>query len=200
MPLCPLEGTRAAGEGPMLGETGVDLAIEQPKVIKNAVRAAFFCSGVLAASYLVLPRYVSFPDDLLGALALTLRADLFVFLWVVIGVRMVSRVRFVSAADNRGSAFSRPSPQIAVPLAFLQNTLEQTVIAVGAHLALATLLTGPLLALIPAAVLLFAVGRVTFLMGYPQGAGARAFGMVTTVLPTLAGYGLAIVLMIGRLL
>ena len=182
------------------GETGVDLAVEQPKIIKSAIRASFFCTGVLAASYLVLPRYVSFPDDLIGALTLALRADLFIFLWVVIGVRMVSRVRFVSAADNRGSAFSRPSAQIALPLAFLQNTLEQAVIAAGAHLALATLITGNLLAVIPAAVLLFAIGRVAFLIGYPHGAGARAFGMVTTVLPTLAGYALAIILMVGRLL
>src|SRR3546814_6818027 len=65
---------------------------------------------------------------------------------------MVSRGRFHSAIDNPGSAFAPPSPAIAVQVAFLQNTLEQAVAAVGAHLALATLISGPPLALIPGAV------------------------------------------------
>src|SRR3546814_10394542 len=77
-------------------------------------------------------------------------------------------------------------------VAFLQNTLEQAVAAVGAHLALATLISGPPLALIPGAVFLFAIGRITFLRGYRQGAGARAFGIVTTVIPTIGAYGWAI--------
>src|SRR3546814_5279956 len=55
---------------------------------------------------------------------------------------MVSRGRFHSAIDNPGSAFAPPSPAIAVQVAFLQNTLEQAVAAVGAHLALATLISG----------------------------------------------------------
>ena len=65
------------------------------------------------------------------------------------------------------------------------------------HLALATQLSGPPLALIIAAVLLFGIGRVAFLIGYPKGAGGRAFGMITTVLPTLAGFVLTIVLMVA---
>src|SRR3546814_18738634 len=102
---------------------------------------------------------------------------------------MVSRGRFHSAIDNPGSAFAPPSPAIAVQVAFLQNTLEQAVAAVGAHLALATLISGPPLALIPGAVFLFAIGRLTFLRGSRQGAGARAYGTVTTVIQPLGAYG-----------
>ena len=174
----------------------VDLPAEQRKVIWNALLAAIFCAAVLAAGYVLLPRYFSFPTDIEGALVLTIQADLFVFIWVAIGVRLVSRVRFYSAADNPGSAFAPPSPRIAVPIAFLQNTLEQAVIAVGAHLALATLLSGPALSLIPSAVLLFAIGRIAFLAGYRKGAGGRAFGIVVTVLPSIAGYLTAITLLV----
>ena len=70
--------------------------------------------------------------------------------------------------------------------------------AVGAHLTLATLLSGPALSLLASSVALFAVGRVTFLIGYPKGAGGRAFGMATTALPTLCAYLLAIVLIVSR--
>jgi hypothetical protein len=35
---------------------------------------------------------------------------------------------------------------------------------------------------------LFGLGRVTFLHGYPQGAGGRAFGVATTAIPTVGAY------------
>lgn len=133
-----------------------------------------------------------------GRLAFALRADIFIFLWIVLGVRLVARGQFHSAADNRGSAFAPPSPEIAAPVEFLQNSLEQSVVAVGAHLALATLLSGPALSPIPTAIVQFAAGRLTFLIGYRKGAGGRAFGMAATALPTAGGYVLAIVLMVGR--
>lgn len=177
--------------------TEVALAAEQRKVIWNSVTALIFCAVVLAGGYLVLPLYFQFPTDLSDRLAFVLQADVFVFLWIALGVRMVARGRFHSPADNRGSAFAPPSPVIAVPVAFLQNTLEQAVVAVGAHLALATLLSGPALSLIPTAVVLFAIGRLMFLIGYPKGAGGRAFGMATTAVPTAGGYVLAIALIIS---
>jgi len=125
---------------------------------------------------------------------------LFLLLWVLLGVRLVAHGRFRSLNDIRGSAFGPPSPAIAVPVAFLQNTLEQAIIAIGAHIALATLLSGASLSLIPTMVFLFAVGRLTFLRGYPQGAHGRAFGIVTTVIPSLLGYILVVALIIGNLI
>lgn len=52
-------------------------------------------------------------------------------------------------------------------------------------LALSTLLTGPALALIPTLVVLFAIGRVTFPLCYPEAAGGRAFGIAMTAIPTV---------------
>ena len=170
----------------------IDLRREQRKIVWRALASAGFCTLVFAAAYTVLPRYFSFPVDLAERLAFALQADIFIFLWVVLAVRRVSRHRFYSATDSGAAAFGAPSAEIAMRAAFLQNTLEQAVIAVGAHLALATLASGASLALIPAAVTLFAIGRLTFLLGYPHGAGARAFGMVTTTLPTIGLYGWAL--------
>ena len=175
----------------------MDLRAEQQKIIRHAVAGIIFCTLVLASGYAILPRYLEFPVRLADRLAFALRADVFVFLWILFGIRMVARGRFHSAADIKGSAFGPPSAQISVRVAFLQNTLEQAIVAIGAHLALATVLSGPALALIPTAVALFAIGRLTFLIGYPKGAGARAFGLVTTVIPTVGGYALAIGLMIA---
>jgi hypothetical protein len=165
-----------------------ELKIEQRKIIQNAIFAAVVCAIVLLLGRYTLPLYYTFPTDLTERIAFAIKASLFVLIWVVIAVRMVSRVRFLSAEDNKGSALTQPSAKIAIPRAFLQNTLEQAVIAAGAYLAFATLVSAASLSLVPSAVILFSIGRVTFLRGYPEGAGARAFGMVVTVLPTMLAY------------
>lgn len=53
--------------------------------------------------------------------------------------------------------------------------------------------------LIAGSAFLFAIGRITFLAGYPKGAGARSFGMALTVLPRLAAFILAIGVVIVRI-
>ncbi len=177
-----------------------DLKAEQRRIVIQAVLSALVCVAVLLGSYTYLPTVFAFPTDLAERLGFAMQVNVFVLLWVLLGVRLVARGRFRSLADIRGSAFGPPSPAIAVRVAFLQNTLEQAALAVGAYLALATLLSGPALSLIVGMALLFAIGRITFLRGYPQGAHGRAFGIVMTVLPTLFGYILAVGLIVANLL
>lgn len=178
----------------------MDMQAERRKIYIAALASFAFCAVFVAFCDFLLPKFFDFPVAMIDRIVFTLRADLFVLLWVMIGVRMVSSVRRNSEADIAGAAFGPPSPRIAIPVAFLQNTLEQAVLAIGTHLALATLLHGRGLALIVAAVVLFSIGRLTFYLGYPKGAGGRAFGMVTTALPTLLGFVLAIALMLRGML
>jgi hypothetical protein len=180
----------------MKPKTPDPLRVEQRRVMTRSAAAVGFCLVMLLGGYVILPRHFDFPSGVSERLVFAIRADLFVFIWVLIGVRMVARGRFRSATDIAGSAFATPSPQLALRVAFLQNTLEQAVVTVGGHLAIATLVHGPALAMIPTAVVLFGIGRVAFLIGYPKGAGGRAFGMVTTSLPTFAAYVWAITVMI----
>jgi hypothetical protein len=85
--------------------------------------ALVVCAAGLALGYAILPRWFRFPVDLPARLAFALRADLFVLLWVVLGIILVALGRGRSAADIGGAASSPPSPAIAVRVAFLQNTL-----------------------------------------------------------------------------
>ena len=166
----------------------VDLAREQRAVRRQALLAFVVCAPTLALASAGLPQLFDFPDDLTSRLAFGLRANLVIGLWVIIAVRMVAKVRFNSAEDNAGSAFSRPSARLAVPAAFLQNTLEQAFTAALAFLGLAAVGGDAALAYIVAAVMLFSLGRMTFLRGYPRGAGGRAFGIATTALPIMGAY------------
>ena len=171
-----------------VNSNGVDLAYEQHRILLGSAKAAVVCAVVMVGACYLLPRFFAPPEWLAERIAFALQADVFVLMWLVIGARMVSSGRFRSAADNRGSAFSAPSPDLAIKVAFLQNTLEQATMAVGIHLALASVLTGPALFSIPAAVALFGMGRVAFLKGYPKGAAARSFGMATTAIPTAVAF------------
>jgi len=166
----------------------VDLPLERRRIRKQGGLAFVVCTLFIGAGILWLPRWLAFPEDLTDRLAFALRANFFVFLWLVIAVGIVSTIRRHSAEDNAGSAFSRPSSRLAIPAAFLQNTLEQVFITTTAFLALATADGEAPLAYIAASIPLFAVGRATFLRGYPKGAGYRAFGMAMTALPGLGAF------------
>jgi hypothetical protein len=166
----------------------VDLPREQKRITVRAIAATLVSVIVLSAATFGLPGAIDLPSDSAARFAFVVRFDLILGLWVVFAVRQVARIRFISAEDSRGSAYAPPSDRLAVPAAFLQNTLEQAFVAVMAHLAMATV-SGPYsLAYVAGAVVLFCVGRVCFLAGYPKGAAGRAFGIVLTVIPTLGAY------------
>jgi hypothetical protein len=132
-------------------------------------------------------------------LAFALRWDFLVFLWLIACVRSVAQGRFWSSVDRDGSAHAAPSGAIAVRAAVLQNSLEQTVLVVGGHLILATVLRGPELVLIPLLVMLYLWGRIAFAVGYARSPVARAFGMALTGASVAFTYFLAASLIVmGR--
>lgn len=170
-----------------------DLKKEVQGIRTAAFKSLVLTTACFAAGYVLLPQVMVFPTTMLDALVFTLRANLFIVLWVVLAVGLVSHARRQSTADIGAAAFGVPSESIRIKTAFLQNTLEQSFVAIGVQLVFSTLFAGPLLSLVVVAVVLFSVGRVTFYRGYPRGAAARAFGMVTTVLPTLVILALTLV-------
>ena len=178
------------------------LSAEQKAIAVRSALAIVLTAAAVATAWLWLPTSV------LGAapgmatadrLAYALKADLPVFLWLGGCLRTVASIRFRSDADRPGAAYGAPSPKLAVPAAVLQNSLEQTVLAVGAHLVLATVLRGEEMVVLPVLVALYLVGRVLFALGYARGAPARAFGMALTGASTIGAFAIALVLLaLGR--
>jgi hypothetical protein len=161
----------------------VDLAREERLIrVRSTLALAIVLAG-FALGHLLLPRVFTFPEALAERLAMAAQAGAFVLLCLLVAVGMVSFGRRRSPDDIGGAAAGPPSPALAVKAAFLQNTLEQSVLACGAFFAFAAVATGAALALLPVAALLFCLGRALFWRGYPAGAGARALGMALTLLP-----------------
>jgi uncharacterized membrane protein YecN with MAPEG domain len=69
--------------------------------------------------------------------------------------------------------------------ALLQNTLEQTAIAIPVYLCWGVVASHAMLAMVAAAGILFLAGRLLFFIGYSGGAASRAFGFALTFYPTL---------------
>lgn len=173
---------------------------EQKSIVRQSALAVLLCAAVLGGGYLWLPPEfvgVTAPMALADRLAFVLKWDLLTFIWLAGSVGAVSQKRFWTPADRHGSAYSEASPALAVRRANLQNTLEQTVIASGAHLILATVLRDAELVLIPLLVLLFVVGRAAFAIGYAKSPLARAFGMAVTGAPISFAYVLAACLIVA---
>ncbi|SDA35398.1 MAPEG family protein [Sphingomonas sp. NFR15] len=130
------------------------------------------------------------PLPLADRLIVVARADLLVLVWLAATIGNVARLRFFSANDIAGSASTIGTDRVSRANAVLQNTLEQVVLAVPIHVALAVLVQSSS-ALIIALALLFAIGRFLFWIGYANGARSRAFGFALTFYPSVAGLVIA---------
>jgi hypothetical protein len=155
-------------------------------------------AAAVPAGYFLRPAIFTFPHALPERIAFAAQASVVVLLCVVVAIAMVSTARRFSPADIGGAAARPPSDKLAIYVAFLNNTVEQALIAVGLYFALATLVSGAWLSLIPVGVLLFVLGRILFLRGYAQGVEGRSLGMTLTMTPTIFGYVLVLVLLVVR--
>jgi len=141
---------------------------------------------------------VTFPEALAERLAFAARTSAVVLFCVVVAIGMVSTGRRRSPEDIGGAAAGPPSDRLAIRAAFLQNTLEQAVVAVGFYFAFATLASGAWLSVLPVSAAFFLIGRVLFLKGYAKGVEGRAWGMSLTMIPVILGYPVVFVLTVLR--
>ena len=161
------------------------LTVKQRGVLQGIIIGAAISIAVIAGAIIASPTLLS-PQATAGErLAFALRADAFIALWLAISVGLLARHRFFSPEDIDGGGLSRGTDTASILQATLQNTLEQTVLAVLTHLAWASLMPVSWLAVIPAAVVLFLCGRVLFLRGYRAGAPSRALGFALTFYPSV---------------
>lgn len=97
----------------------IDLAGEQRQIRRNAAVAALLCGAVLVGACYALTHFFLPPPSLAERIAFALHGDVFMLMWPIICAQLVSSGRYRSVADNRGAAFSPPSPRIAIDVAFL---------------------------------------------------------------------------------
>jgi uncharacterized membrane protein len=170
----------------------IDMAAEESAIRRDTSIATAMTLAGFATAFWLGPGLADLPEDVADRMAFAAMVFAVPGFVLLVAIVMVSTTRRFSAEDIGGQAAGPPSEWLAIKAAFLQNTLEQTVLAAGFYFALAAVAEGAWLALLPVAAGLFVIGRVLFYLGYPRGAQGRSLGMGLTMMPAALGYPLVL--------
>ncbi len=157
----------------------------QRRVMRNMLAALTLSVAALAWAAVAGPPFLLPPVDAASPFVWALTWDAGILVCLIVAIGNLARHRFFTPADIDGGGLTAGTERAHVFQAVLQNTLEQTVIAVLSHLFWAAVMPFGAQAALPVAAALFVVGRICFAAGYAGGAGARAFGFALTFYPTV---------------
>ena len=151
---------------------------------------------LLTLAILMLPVVLTPQQGDLAALTHALNWDVLLVVCLAVNIGLLARHRFFTSEDIDGGDLSKGTSQAQVLRAALQNTLEQTVLGLAAHIIWAAAMPQSWQAAVSAAAMLFFVGRILFWRGYTRGAPARALGFALTFYPSVV----MLLRMLGRLI
>lgn len=156
---------------------------------KGVARGAGLAGAITLVSILGVlawqPDFLTPRDTMTARLSFALKADLAILVLFVISIGRLAKHRFHEPADIDGGGMTVGTQRARSLQAMLQNTLEQTVLAIALHLLWAVIAPLSWLAAIPVAVVLFVAGRIMFFRGYESGAPSRALGFGLTFYPNV---------------
>jgi hypothetical protein len=160
------------------------LTDEHRGVIRNVSLIVIACTAALTWGASLLPLTVLPADEAGARLAWAVQWALLPAACLFVMIFRMAMHRFYTPEDTPGSGLSVATPEARIRQAVLQNTLEQTVLAVIVYCAWATVMPYAWLRTIAVAAILFVAGRIVFTIGYPRGGPGRAPGFALTSYPT----------------
>ena len=161
------------------------LSDKQRGVRKGIVAGGAATLVCIIGSLLFGPELLSAGSTTADRIAFALKADVLIALWLGVSIGNLARHRFFTPEDIDGGGLTTGTERAKELQATLQNTLEQSVLAVLAHLIWIVATPAAWAVTVPVAVLLFIVGRILFVKGYGGGAPSRALGFALTFYPTM---------------
>src|SRR3954470_12311394 len=109
------------------------LTIKQRGVLIGMSTGATITVVLVAAAILANPVHLSLETSLGDRIAFALKADAVIALWLAVSVGLLARHRFFTPDDIDGGGLTSGTKKANILQATLQNTLEQTVLAVLVH-------------------------------------------------------------------
>jgi hypothetical protein len=164
---------------------GLSLDKTQHGVARGMGLALLTAIAVFAFSATYLSRVWSVGSDLASRVTLASWALLLPASTLFVCIARLAKHRFVTPDDIHGSALTSGTDKAKLLQALLQNTLEQSCLAVPVYIAISIVVPASLLSVVPAAAAMFLVGRLFFFTGYAKGAPSRAYGFALTFYPTV---------------
>jgi hypothetical protein len=161
------------------------LSEKQRGVLKGVLTALTISICAIVGSIVVGPEILSVESSVAERIAFAFKTDIFLAAWLGLSIALLARHRFFTPEDIDGGGLTRGTTKASILQVTLQNTLEQTVLAVLAHAAWAVVMPVEWISTVPVAALMFVVGRVLFMKGYEGGAPSRALGFALTFYPSV---------------
>ncbi len=159
---------------------------EKQRGVLGGMAAAFVAGAVcLVAAVVWAPTWLLPGGAFPATLAWSMQWDVAVVFCLALSIGLLAKHRFFTPDDIDGSGLTAGTSKAHVLQSVLQNTLEQSVLAIGIHSAWAVVMPVSWQAAVPVAALLFVIGRILFWKSYARGAAARSFGFALTFYPTL---------------
>lgn len=158
---------------------------EQRGVRRGMLAGLVVSIVVIAIGKFVYPASVPDSDGIPDRIACYLPWLALMGVPLVIGISYLASYRFFHPEAIGGG--DSPDPAYHNARNYLQNTLEQTVLAVMVHVALLATVPYDWLNVVPVMVLWWVFARIVFRLTYARGAAARAFGFSATYYPTALG-------------
>jgi MAPEG family protein len=164
---------------------------DQRKVVAGAIAAVVFSLVFFEVALRLTNIELTPPGGIETSwrLEYALKCEVFAALCLLAGIGAIANRRFFIPEAIAGG----PSSSIEIEQRYVQNTLEQLVLAIVAHLALVLVVPDDSIRVVAILVMLFVIGRAAFWIGYHFSGPARAFGFATTFYPTVAVYAYVIV-------
>jgi uncharacterized membrane protein YecN with MAPEG domain len=106
-------------------------------------------------------------------------------LFLIGSIARIAKYRFFSPEDIDSSAATSSSLTLTCLQSMLQNTLEQTVLAMIVYTLWILLTPSVWLSVLPLSACCFLIGRILFIRGYHKGAVSRALGFALTFYPSI---------------
>jgi hypothetical protein len=162
------------------------LSEKQQGVRRGMAIGAALTLTAIAAGIAFDPFGLSSHVSLDARISVALGACLLPVLMLTASIARLAKHRFFSPQDiDGGAGMSEDTTQAQLLQTLLQNTLEQTVLALPIYLAWACIAPVAWLSVVPIVAVLFALGRLLFFAGYGHGAPARAVGFALTFYPSM---------------
>ena len=124
------------------------------------------------------------PSEFSAIVRLWLLLSAIVVFWLFICIARLANYRFFSAADIDAGSVQTSTDRARILQSILQNTLEQSLLAIVAYGAWLFFGPAPWQMLPVLCVVLFSFGRILFVVSYSYGAALRAPGFALTFYPT----------------
>lgn len=163
----------------------MSLSKKQLAVLKKMMVGALIAVAIVTLGASINPFNYQDSLSIIDRISVAIISGLIPIVFLAISIGRLAKHRFFSPEDIDG-VISNDTDRAIELQKLLQNTLEQTLLALVVYCAWSVIMPAQWLSVVPIAAIFFGLGRILFFSGFKNGAPSRAVGFTLTFYPSVA--------------